>query len=248
MKKSAERRVWKIAILGLLSVFMGFGLQAQTTKTIEVGPFSTISLNSEYKVTLRQSNKQEVTIKADPEIVATTTVWADNGTLHIDVKSNDASKKNQLNKLANKLTQTMEITITVIDLKKVIVNSGGSVTAENSINSPVLDLEVNGSGSITLDSRATTVNASINSTGSITLSGYGTSLNLNAGGEGTFNGLNFDVKKAKADVRGMKTSCKLNVSESLNITVFGNAEVYYKGNVKDITKFVYGEGFVLFRN
>ena len=248
MKTQFSSLLLKVYIIGYLICFAAISTLAQTTKTLNVGNYHTISLNSDYKVTLRQSNKQEVTLKADPEIANATNVWVDNGVLHIDIKETDNSKKNLLNKLENKLTQTMEISITVIDLKKISVNSNGSVSAENSINSPQLELEMNGSGSITMDARSTTVSAGIYSTGQITLSGYATNLKLNASGDGMFSGLNFDVKNATIDARGMKTSCKLNVSESLKATVYGSAEVFYKGGVKDISKFVYGSGFVLFRN
>lgn len=232
-----------------ISVLSATELDAQTRRKVEVGEFHTISLNSNYKLILRQSNTQEVEAKVDAEIWDATTVWVDNGVLHIDMKTEDPSKKSVLEKLENiKLQSQMEIYITFKSLKKIIVNSAGKVTSENSINSPNFEIEVNGTGSVNIDVKATTVKAALYSDGNLTMSGYSTNLQLTAAGEGEVNMLNFDAKIAKVDVRGMDTKCQISVSQSLDIVVYGNAEVFYKGNTSDVKKLIYGAGKVLKRS
>ena len=238
------RRVF-IALLFLFGTTNGF---TQSPKTLDLGEFNTISLNSDYKVTIRQSNTQEVIATADPEIWSATNIWVDNGTLHIDVKGNEGSKKNLLKKIEDKITGTMELSITMKNLRKIIVNGNGSVTAENSISSGILDVEMNGDGRVNVDVKATRVKASIFSQGEIQITGYADQLNLTAAGNGIFNGTNFDVKKVDANVRGSATDCTLSVSEALNIDLYGGSQVFYKGAAKQINRKIYGSGSVLFRN
>lgn len=238
----------KTSLLLAVIFLAGGTLFAQTTKTLELGEFSMISLNSDYKVTVRQSNKQEVEVRADPEILSASNIWVDNGTLHIDIKSEEGGKKTLLKKLETKLTGTMELSITVKSLTKVIVNGNGSVTGDNSITTNSLEVEVNGDGRVNLDARAARVKASVYSPGEIQLTGYTDVLTLMVAGNGNFNGANFDSKRVNAEVRGTESKAALSVSESLEIDVYGSSEVFYKGDVKDIKKKIYGSGFVLFRN
>lgn len=247
MSKKSQFHVVALSFAFLLIISSSTISLAQVTKQVDLQEFHTISLNSNYKVIVRQSNKQEVTAKADPEIWKSTNLWVDNGVLHVDVKDDNTGKKNLLQKMESKLTETMELRITVKELNKIIINSSGSVEAENSINSSYLTIEMNGQGKVTLDARSTTVEVNMFAAGTITLSGYSDEMTLNASGDATFNGQNFDVKTITAIARGTSTNCKLSVSEILDIKVFGNAEVFYSGDAKDVNKTVYGNGFVLFK-
>ncbi len=118
------KTIYRLASKAILTFCLFFLINitsAQTSKTLDLGEFTTISLNSDYKVTIRQSNTQEVKATADPEIWSATNVWVDNGTLHIDVKGGEGSKKNLLKKLEDKITGTMELSITMKNLRKIVL-------------------------------------------------------------------------------------------------------------------------------
>ncbi len=59
---------------------------ASHQKTIEVPDFKSIYVNSNYTVYLKQTNKQEVNVEADPDIFALTKIFVENGVLMINVE------------------------------------------------------------------------------------------------------------------------------------------------------------------
>ena len=236
---------WLLSLLLIIPIVSG----AQVKKTVTLPEFHSIVLNSDYRVTVRQSNTQEIKVEADSEIWEATKLWVDMGVLYIDVEEKaDASKKNLLNKLESKLNSKMEIHITIKDLKKIQVNGNGSVAAENSITGNLLELEVNSSGKITVDSRATQVNVGVFDEGEVNLTGYSTQLNFTIAGGGKLNAQNFDAKKATGFVRGNDSLANISASETVSAEVFGSGKVFYRGNAKNINKIIRGKGAALYRN
>ncbi|MDH5379330.1 MAG: DUF2807 domain-containing protein [Cyclobacteriaceae bacterium] len=243
-KSKLKIMVLLVALFQLILV--GFAW-AQPTKKLELGAFHTISVNSDFNVIIRQSNKQEVEAKVDAEIWHLCNIWVDNGVLHVDMKPEPAGKKSVLNKLETIKGYQMDLYVTVESLKKIIANGDGKITSENSINATNFEIEVNGNGKVDIDVKATNVKAAIYSEGELTMSGYTTALNLLAAGAGKFNGISFDAKTVTADVHGSDTSCQVSVSQTLKVTLNGDGELFYKGNPGDVKKFIYGKGKVLSR-
>ncbi|MEQ8576586.1 MAG: DUF2807 domain-containing protein, partial [Fulvivirga sp.] len=94
--------------------------QDVTRKTIELGEFQSIYVNSNYTVYLKQSNKQEVTVEVLSEIYSISEFKVENGILHINVKQ----KKEDPNasvwaKIDNiKIAPTMNVYISVRDINQ----------------------------------------------------------------------------------------------------------------------------------
>ncbi|MDH5602986.1 MAG: DUF2807 domain-containing protein [Cyclobacteriaceae bacterium] len=240
----SKNGLFQLVLCFILIGFIAPGASGQLVKKLELGAFKAISLNSNYRVILRQSNKQEVEVKVEEDIWNATNIWVDNGVLHIDIKREDSGKKSVWAKIDNiKIRPTMDVNISVPSIDRITVNGNGMVEAENSITSDNLILEMNGSGSMDIDTRAKNVNASVYSTGEIKLSGYCDKLDLMVGGKGKFSGFEFDAKSAKIAIRGESVG-EVNVAETLDAEIFGSGSILHKGNTKSVNRKIYGDGTV----
>src|SRR6266516_4598493 len=76
-----------LIVLSLLLLSAASIAFAQATKkTLELPEFKSIYVNSNYTVYLKQSNKQEVDVEADPDIFALTKIFVENGVLMVNVE------------------------------------------------------------------------------------------------------------------------------------------------------------------
>lgn len=217
-----------------------------TTKDLDLPPFHSIAVNSNYTVYLKQTNKQEVSVEALTEIYELSEFKVENGVLHINVERKEKEKKNQTlwAKLDNiKIAPAMNITISMRDIRQLHVNGGGKIIGQNSIASQQLDLAVRGAGSIDLDLKGRALTTDISGSGSITLVGYASSNNLSLAGSGSFNAFDCPLDKAEVTVTG-SGNCAITVTDELNASIYGSGIVKHKGSTKSVKQKVLGPGTV----
>jgi len=234
-----------VPALMALALFFALPVAAQVTRTLDLETFHTISNNSSYDVIIKQSNKQEISVKVDAEIWEATKIKVEDGVLHINVeRTDDGSKKSVWAKIDNiKLRPVMEINVTMTTIKKLVVNGNGSIKSENSIDAPNLEVEMNGEGKVSLDVKSQTIKANIFSGGEIAFTGYCSTIIANVNGSGKLAAFTLDAMKGDATVRG-KGNCEIKVSDNLNAVVYGSGTVAHKGNTKNVVKNIYGDGKV----
>lgn len=232
-----------VSLVALFVLFFSTMSYAQTHKELDLPDFHSISLNSAYNVTLRQSNKQEVAVTVEEDIWGISKLHVEDGVLHIDIEQNDTgSKKSVWQKMDNiKIMPTMKVAISMVSIKKLIVNGSGTIIAENSVNASNMSLEMNGTGKIIMDLKGQNTNVDMYSGGEIELSGFCTTLKANVAGSGTLKAFNLEAKHANAKVRG-ESLCQINVSETLDGNVLGNGELAHKGETKNVKQSVMGRG------
>ncbi len=216
-----------------------------TKKTIEVPEFKSIYVNSNYTVYLKQTNKQEVNVEADPDIFALTKIFVENGVLMINVERKpDTGSKTIWQKIDDiKLKAVMKVMVSVKNINELQVNSGGKIISENSIATDYVSLAVSGSGSMDLDIKGNNVKTEVSGDGNITLKGYATTNDIYISGSGSLNAFPCELESAKAKVSGSGT-CEISVTNKLEATVLGSGSIKHKGNTKEVNKKVYGSGSV----
>lgn len=216
-----------------------------TKKTLELGEFKSIYVNSNYTVYLKQTNKQEVVVEALTEIYSLTTITVENGVLMINVERKpDNPNKSVWAKIDDiKLNPTMKVYVSVKNINELQVNGLGKIISENSLSAPALNLSVSGNGSMDLDLKGDYLKTEVSGSGKITLKGYATSIDALISGSGNINAFNCTLDNAKVKVSGSGT-CEVNVSTNIEAVVLGSGSVKHKGNTKTATKKVYGSGSV----
>ena len=229
-----------------LFLALPFFLQAQVTKKVlDLPEFKSISVNSNYTVYLKQTNKQEVTVEALTEIYELTDIHVENGVLLINVERKpDNANKSIWAKIDDiKVNPTMKLMISVKNIADLQVNGGGKIISENSIASSSLNLTVAGSGSMEVDIKGDQVTAEVSGSGKMTLKGYATNANALVSGSGSINAFACALETAKVKISGSGI-CELTVATTLDAMVLGSGVVKHKGNTKNTTKKVYGTGSV----
>ena len=219
---------------------------SQTTKkTLELAEFKSIYNNSNYTVLLKQTNKQEVVVEAQPDIMEVTNIIVENGVLMVNVERKpDNPNKSVWAKIDDiKLNPTMKVYVSVKNLNDLQVNGNGKIVSENSLAASMLTLSVSGAGSMDLDIKGEVVKADVSGSGKIALKGYATSVDAVLSGSGDLNAFNCPVESAKVKVSG-SGDCEVNATNSIDAIVLGSGTVKHKGNTKNTTKKVYGSGSI----
>ncbi len=219
---------------------------AQTTKkTLELPEFTSIYVNSNYTVYVKQTNKQEVNVETLPEIWELTTVKVENGVLMVNVERKpDSPNKSIWSKIDDiKIKPVMKVMVSVKKLTEIQVNGGGKIVSENSIAADYLNLSVSGSGGIDLDIKGSNLKTEISGSGNIALKGYATTNDIVMSGSGSLNAFACELESAKVKMSG-SGNCELSATATLDATVLGSGSVKHKGNTKNVSKKVYGSGVV----
>jgi hypothetical protein len=216
-----------------------------TKKTLELGEFKSIYVNSNYTVLLKQTNKQEVIVEAESDIYALTTVTVENGILMINVdRKPDNPNKSVWAKIDNiKLNPTMKVYVSVKNINELQVNGLGKIVSENSLSAPALNLSVSGNGTIDLDLKGDYLKAEVSGSGKILLKGYATSIDALVSGSGAIHAFNCTLDNAKVKVSG-SGDCEVTAANSIDALVLGSGSIKHKGNTKTATKKIYGSGSV----
>lgn len=243
------RKLNLILALIILSLLLlsaaSIALAQPTKKTLELADFKSIYVNSNYTVYLKQTNKQEVNVEADPDIFALTKIFVENGVLMINVERKpDNPNKSLWAKIDDiKLRPVMKVMVSMKNISDLQVNGGGKIVSENSIASDNLSLSVSGSGSIDLDIKGNNLKTEVSGSGNVALKGYATMNDISLSGSGSLNSFPCELENAKVKVSG-SGNCELSATNNLDALVLGTGTVKHKGNTKEVTKKVYGSGSV----
>ncbi|WKK79161.2 head GIN domain-containing protein [Marivirga arenosa] len=237
------------SILLLLMMLSTTSYSQVNNYNINLVEFNSISVNSAYTVYVKQSNKEEIKIKAEKEIYEISEFIVKEGVLHINIKKDESkASKSIWQKIDNiKLLPTLKVYVSIKDVKSLSVNGNGKLITENSIAADDLKVLVAGPGSMDIDIKSKNLSAKLAGSGNLEISGYSNSLSVENSGSGNINAYNFEVKTAKSSLYG-SGSIEINVSESLDAKIYGSGHTFVKGATKEIKSQEYGEGEVERKN
>jgi hypothetical protein len=171
------------------------------------------------KLEIMQGSKEELTVKADDNVLPYLTTNVSGGKVVIRYQP----------QVQVHPSQPPQITLTVKDLKGVQVSSSGSMQV-GTITTDDFDLALSSSGSIDIQElRADKIAADLTSTGDIILRGEANKLNLDVSSSGAFQG--GDLKVQEADIN-LSSSGKITVwvTDDLRAKISSSGNIYYYGN------------------
>ena len=186
-------------------------------------------------VVLTQGATQEVSISAQQNIIDNIETRVANGNWEIDFEQ-----------CANDY-EDITIYITLPDLKDIVITGVGSVSATNTFTGlEELNITFTGSGDLTLDVEAQTINSSITGVGDIVLSGTTVDQSITISGVGNYHGFDLISETCTVMVSGAGNA-EVSVTDDLNVTISGAGNVYYKGS-PDLTVTISGTGNLIDSN
>jgi hypothetical protein len=136
----------------------------------------------------------------------------------------------------------MKVYVSAASFRSVQVTGSGDLTSTGTISGSGLDLDVTGSGNITLAVDMPEVHSEITGSGTIRISGNTRSMRATINGSGDI--LAFDLKSedAKVDIAG-SGNAEVFASKNLRVDIAGSGDVAYKGTA-NVTSSVHGSGDV----
>ena len=205
------------------------------TESRDLDSFDAIDLRYPAEVTIVQGEEASIALTAEDNLLPQLTSEIRNGELVI--RNSEEAYSQRVDP-----SETVLITITVVDLKRVQFQTTGSVDIET-LEVPSLTLDLNGAGDINaLDLSVDELRVDINGAGTLHVGGTATDVNVDINGAGDFDGEDLAAETARIQINGLGDAT-LQVSESLNAQINGAGSITYYGN-PDVRSDVNGLGSI----
>jgi Putative auto-transporter adhesin, head GIN domain len=200
-------------------------------KTLTVSAFHGIVMAGSMNVELTQGPTQSVVVEAQPNIAALVTTEVHNGIWTITTEKGYSTDKDFI----------VRITVPVIDV--VHLEGSGDVTSNGSFDVKNMDVEISGSGNITLAFNAQSADVDVAGSGDMKLSGSARKLSVGVAGSGDINAKELRSSDATVDVAG-SGDVTLYASESLEASIAGSGDIQFAGRPGRVNTNVMGSGEV----
>lgn len=200
-------------------------LHAQNTEQRKLSAFTEISLRIGADVHLSQGNEQVVEVKGEEATLKK---------LITEVKDRKLVIRYPTETLfSNKWNPgKIDLFITIPQIDGLTIAGSGSITADNKIESRILDISLSGSGDIRIDNlKADKVTSLLSGSGNLFLTGQQPAGEFNSSlyGSGNVKATGFPVNDVNIKISG-SGSCWVNATRNLVVRILGSGNVYYKGN------------------
>lgn len=204
------------------------------TETRDVTGFTGISLSLPAKVTIKQGNKEGLTIEADDNYLPLIETVVERGQLRIRPTEKNMSFKGRSMKL--------NITIDAINIESLSVSGSGDIVADE-LNSPKLRTSIAGSGEVNIKSLTSdSVKVSIAGSGDLNLGGTSNELEGSIAGSGSIKADRLKAKNVVVKVAGAGEAT-IWATDTMKLSIAGSGDVKYWGEAK-VTQSVAGSGSI----
>ncbi|HET7399649.1 MAG TPA: head GIN domain-containing protein [Intrasporangium sp.] len=215
--RKAEAPRWATSLVGALvaavlvaSCSSTIGSGRVLTESREVRGFSRVELSGIGDVRVRQGDSESLSITAETNLLPLLTSDVSDGTLRLETRSGAVLRP----------TQPITYDVTMKDLTGVAVSGSGSVAA-TAVRTPRLEVEISGSGTVSVDGAVETQDVSVS-------------------GSGRYEGGRLASTTASVQLSG-SGSADLAVRERLRAEVSGSGTVTYSGDPR-VTQDISGSG------
>jgi hypothetical protein len=204
------------------------------TETRDVTGFTGISLSLPAKVTIKQGNKEGLTIEADDSFLPLIETVVERGELRIRPIEKNMNFKGRSMKL--------NITVDAINIESLSVSGSGDIIAAQ-LNSPKLKTSIAGSGDVNIKAlTADSVKASIAGSGDLNLGGSAKEFEASIAGSGTVQADRLKAKSVSLKIAG-SGDATVWATDTMKLSIAGSGDVKYWGDAK-VTQSVAGSGSI----
>jgi hypothetical protein len=181
--------------------------------------FSGLNVRSGIDVSLKQGDKETITVEAEGNILQYIKTEIRDNVLHIYIEPN----------INIRFNGTKKVYVTMKDINSVKTTSAGDVTGLTPVNTINLKLNTSSAGDIKLEVNATLIEIDISSAGNITLSGKADILNADLSSAGDLEAYELKVKEADISVSSAG-GARVDVADKLIARSSSAGDIYYSGN------------------
>ena len=201
---------------------------------LEVSSLSGIHLNTPGKLYLRQGTESSLTVKAYENVFKSLSYRVEDGVLMLEI---------------NKCFQTfdMEIYLTVDQpITEIAVDGSGDIVSESHLEAAEeVEVNLSGTGSITLETKTNKLTSQISGTGNIFLTGEADYHYAKIVGTGNLQAFEFPAKDYLMKIAGAGSAEVAMNGGELQAEITGAGKIIYKGDAADVSSRITGTGKVV---
>ena len=135
----------------------------------------------------------------------------------------------------------IHVTVPVEEVESVTLSGSGDVVSNMTLKANKFSTAVSGSGDVSLNIEAETVEASLSGSGDINLSGQAGSFEVRVSGSGDIKAFELNANNVEATISG-SADVQVTANEMLVARVSGSGDIRYRGNPKKIDSKASGSG------
>ncbi|MDX1908316.1 MAG: head GIN domain-containing protein [Bacteroidia bacterium] len=201
------------------------------TDTLALETISGIEVRGNANLYISQGTTQEVIVKTDENLLDRVEATIENGVLVLDLKGCAYS-------------YDLDVYVTFSEpIKSIKVSGSGDVYGDAALTAAdELDLNITGSGSMTLELEGKNINSRISGSGDLILKGKAETHILRVTGSGDLSGYGLFTQNTDISVSGSGKAEILVEGGSLDVEISGSGSVYYKGSPAAINTRISGSG------
>lgn len=203
-------------------------------ETRNISDFKGVELDAPFNVLLVQGSSFSVEIEADENLIQYIDIQKVDDNLEISEK--DGYELNS--------KKGITIRIQMPAVYEIIVGGSGSVKSETLLsNNDAMEINIGGSGNVTLEVKSPKIDVGIGGSGKATLNGSTRKLDISIGGSGDCLAEDLLSEECVVTIGGSGTA-KVFASASLKATIGGSGDIFYRGEPKDVQKTIGGSGSI----
>jgi len=190
------------------------------TESREVSGFNSVSISTFGEMQIRQGSTESLTIQAPSDYLRYLETSVENNTLNISTRRGFIGAP----------VRRVIYTLTVKDLKSLYFSGAGSIKILDGLQSQDFSLNLNGAGSIEIDSLiADSLTLNFSSAGAIVIAGKVDKQSVNLSGVGSYEAGDLESKSVSINLTGAG-SATVWATGTLDVTISGVGSVSYYGS------------------
>ncbi|MEM1339518.1 MAG: head GIN domain-containing protein [Bacteroidota bacterium] len=199
-----------------------------------VGAYDYVALAGWFDVELVDGEEGELTLQGEENLLEYIKTEVKDGKLTI-------KQKKGVNLRPSSWNEGIIITVPVESVDGVSLSGSGDIVSKTTLTSDNFKTSISGSGDITLQVEAKSIDASMSGSGDINLSGKATDFEVSVSGSGDIKAYDLSAEFVDAQVSG-SADIRVTANQMLKARVSGSGDIRYKGNPKKIDTKSSGSG------
>jgi len=205
-----------------------------TTLERSVGEYEGIGLAGWFDVVLVAGEEGKLKLEGESNLLEHIITEVKNGKLSIKVEKGYNLKPSSWD-------DGIRITVPVESVNSIALSGSGDIVGKTMIRTDNFKTAMSGSGDITLDIEASSIDAAMSGSGDITLNGSTTDFEATISGSGDIKAYGLDADNVEATVSG-SADIKVTANKRLRARVSGSGDISYRGNPAKVDTKASGSG------
>lgn len=226
-----------VAITTSCSAQWGKGVKGNGDKVTiarSTGEYDAIAVSGWFNVDLVEGREGQLSLEGESNLLEYIVTEVKNGKLIIKTENN-------VNLKPSDWKNGIRITVPIESVSAISLSGSGDIVGKTTLKTDDLETTMSGSGDITLDVDAHTIDASMSGSGDITFSGTTTDFTATISGSGDIKAFDLEADNVKATVSG-SADIKVTANKMLEARVSGSGDIRYRGNPEKVDTKTSGSG------